>query len=71
MNRVTIADMIKFYGLPLDVSPKQFCQVAGIGLTRFYALAKQGKIRIRKNGRSSTVSIEDLYEFLRGDQAAA
>lgn len=68
---MTMADVIKIYDLPLNVSPKQFCQVAGIGMTRFYALAKEGAIRLRKNGRSSTVPIEDLYRLLRGEQAAA
>ncbi|MCK1758765.1 hypothetical protein IVA78_27235 [Bradyrhizobium sp. 137] len=64
---MTIADVIKIYNLPLNVSPKQFCQVAGIGMTRFYDLVKDGTIRLRKNGRSSAVPVEDLYQLLRGD----
>jgi len=37
----------------------------------FYEIVKQGAIRIRKNGRFTTVPVEDLYRFLRGDQVAA
>ncbi|RXG93044.1 helix-turn-helix domain-containing protein [Bradyrhizobium zhanjiangense] len=68
---MTLSDMIQTWKLPLNVSPNQFCEVAGIGQTRFYELAKEGAIRIRKNGRSTTVPVEDLYRLLRGDQAAA
>ncbi|QIG96292.1 hypothetical protein [Bradyrhizobium sp. 6(2017)] len=68
---LTLHDTIKIYGLPLNVPVKRFCEVAGIGNTRFYELAKEGVIRIRKNGRSTTAPVEDLYRLLRGEQAAA
>lgn len=68
---MTLHDMIKIYGLPPNVSVNRFCEVAGIGPTRFYELAKEGAIRLRKNGRLTTTPVEDLYKLLRGDQAAA
>ena len=68
---MTLLDMIKIYDLPPNVSVGRFCEVAGIGTTRFYELRKQGTIRVRKNGRLTVVPVEDLFRFLRGDQAAA
>jgi hypothetical protein len=68
---MTLLDMIKIYDLPPNVSVSRFCEVAGIGSTRFYEIAKRGTIRIRKNGRFTTVPVEDLFRFLRGDQVAA
>ncbi|MGY3584461.1 hypothetical protein ACVIGB_006481 [Bradyrhizobium sp. USDA 4341] len=68
---MTFTDFIKIYGLPPNVSVKRFCEIAGIGHTRFYEIAKEGAIRLRKNGRSTTVPVEDLYRMLRGEQAAA
>ncbi|OKO73034.1 hypothetical protein [Bradyrhizobium sp. NAS96.2] len=68
---MTLPDVIKTYDLPLNVSVNRFCEVAGIGHTRFYELAKEGAVRLRKNGRSTTVPVEDLYQLLRGEQAAA
>lgn len=32
---------------------------------------KDGVIRVRKNGRHTTAPLEDLFQLLRGDQAAA
>lgn len=68
---MTLLDMIKIYNLPPNLSVSRFCEVAGIGHTRFYELAKNGTIRLRKNGRFTTAPVEDLYQLLRGDQAAA
>ncbi|MET4043955.1 hypothetical protein [Bradyrhizobium sp. RT6a] len=68
---MTLHDMIKIYSLPPNVSVNRFCEVAGIGHTRFYELAKEGAIRLRKNGRLTTVPVEDLFQLLRGEQAAA
>jgi hypothetical protein len=68
---LTLPEVIKAYDLPLNVSVSRFCEVAGIGPTRFYELAKEGAIRLRKNGRSTTVPVEDLFQLLRGEQAAA
>lgn len=68
---MTLHDMIKIYSLPPNVSARRFCEVAGIGNTKFYELVKKGVIRLRKNGRSSAVPVEDLFQLLRGDQAAA
>lgn len=67
---LTLHDMIKIYDLSLNVPVNRFCEVAGIGHTRFYELAKEGTIRLRKNGRSTTVPVEDLYQLLRGEAAA-
>ncbi|QQO20243.1 hypothetical protein JJB98_10105 [Bradyrhizobium diazoefficiens] len=67
---MTFVDFVRLYELPPNVAPKRFCEVAGIGHTKFYELAKEGKIRLRKNGRT-TVPVEDLFRLLRGEQAAA
>lgn len=68
---LTLIDMIKIYNLPPNVSVKRFREIAGIGSTKFYELAAEGSIRLRKNGRLTTIPVEDLYKLLRGDQAAA
>lgn len=68
---MTFIDFVKIYSLPPNVTVKRFREVAGIGHTRFYELAKEGAIRLRKNGRSTTVPVEDLFHLLRGEQAAA
>ncbi|QHP69566.1 DNA-binding protein [Bradyrhizobium sp. LCT2] len=68
---LTLTDMIEIYKLPPNVDAGRFREIAGIGNTRFYELAKEGVIRLRKNGSRTTVPVEDLYKFLRGDQAAA
>lgn len=68
---LTLIDFIKIYSLPPNVAADRFREIAGIGNTRFYELAKEGAIRLRKNGRRTTVPVEDLYKLLRGDQAAA
>ncbi|MGY0573270.1 hypothetical protein ACTGJ9_021010 [Bradyrhizobium sp. RDM12] len=68
---MTLLDMIKIYDLPPNLSVNDFCKIAGIGHTRFYELAKDGAIRLRKNGRYTTVPVEDLFQLLRGEQAAA
>jgi hypothetical protein len=68
---LTLPDIVKLYSLPPNVDVGRFCEVAGIGSTRFYELVKEGVIRIRKNGRFTTAPVEDLYRLLRGDQAAA
>ena len=68
---MTLPDIIKLYSLPPNVPVDRFCEVAGFGPTRFYELVKEGVIRIRKDGRFTTAPVEDLYQQLRGDQAAA
>jgi hypothetical protein len=68
---MTFADFIKIYDLPPNVSVKRFCEVADIGVTKFYAIAKVGTIRLRKNGHFTSVPVEDLFKLLRGEQAAA
>jgi hypothetical protein len=67
---MTFVDFVKLYELPPNVTVKRFREVAGVGHTRFYELAKEGAIRLRKNGRFTTVPVEDLFRFLRGDQTA-
>ncbi|WP_316185868.1 MULTISPECIES: helix-turn-helix domain-containing protein [unclassified Bradyrhizobium] len=68
---MTLTEFIQLYKPPPNVRPEQFCELAGIKTTRFYELAKEGVIRIRKNGRSTTVPVEDLFRFIRGEQSAA
>ncbi|MDH2341498.1 hypothetical protein [Bradyrhizobium sp. SSUT77] len=68
---MTFVDFVKLYELPPNVPAKRFREVAVIGHTKFYELAKEGAIRLRKNGRLTTVPVEDLFQLLRGDQAAA
>jgi hypothetical protein len=66
MPDLTFADFVKLYNLPPNVTVRHFKELAGIGHTRFYELAKQGKIRLLKNGRSTSVPVEDLFGVLRG-----
>jgi len=68
---MTLQDFIKVYGLPPNVSVNRFCEVACVSSSRFYKLAKDGAIRVRKNGRYTFVPVEDLFKLLRGEQAAA
>ncbi|MCK1610551.1 MULTISPECIES: hypothetical protein [unclassified Bradyrhizobium] len=68
---MTLPDVVKLYNLSLNMPVDRFCEVAGIGTTRFYELVKDGVIRVRKNGRHTTAPVEDLFQLLRGDQAAA
>jgi hypothetical protein len=68
---MTLVDFIKIYNLPPNVTVKRFREVAGIGHSKFYKLAKEGAIRLRKSGHFTTVPVEDLYRLLRGEQAAA
>jgi hypothetical protein len=55
MPDLTFADFVKLYGLPPNVTVRRFKELAGIGHTRFYELAKEGEIRLLKNGRSTSV----------------
>ncbi|UPT88628.1 hypothetical protein HAP41_0000005980 [Bradyrhizobium barranii subsp. apii] len=66
MPDLTFADFVKLYSLPPNVTVRHFKELAGIGHTRFYELAKQGQIRLLKNGRSTSVPVEDLFSVLRG-----
>lgn len=42
----------------------EFCGWAGIGVTKFYAEVKAGKIRLRKIGRKSVVTTTDALAWL-------
>ncbi|RQH15687.1 hypothetical protein [Bradyrhizobium sp. RP6] len=66
MPDLTFADFVKLYSLPPNVTVRRFKELAGIGQTRFYELAKEGEIRLLKNGRSTSVPVEDLFRVLRG-----
>ncbi|MDA9407946.1 hypothetical protein XH80_14690 [Bradyrhizobium sp. CCBAU 45384] len=63
-------DFVKIYNAPANVSPGRFCEIAGIGTTKYYRLIAEGVIRARKAGRSTVTPVEDLFRYCRGDQAA-
>lgn len=68
---MTLPDFVKLYSPPPNVPVDLFCELAGIGSTKFYELVREGAIRVRKNGRFTTAPVEDLYHYIRGQQAAA
>ncbi len=64
-----LRDLQALFPLRTALRPREVCETLGIGPTLFYALAKQGKIKVRKIGRVSVVSLADLAEYL--DQSLA
>ncbi|MGY3361635.1 hypothetical protein ACVWZK_008298 [Bradyrhizobium sp. GM0.4] len=60
---MTLPDVVKLYNLSLNVPVDRFCEVAGIGTTRFYELVKDGVIRVRKNGRHTTAPAKICSSF--------
>lgn len=63
-----LRDLQALFPLRTALRPREVCDTLGIGLTLFYALAKQGKLKVRKIGRVSVVSLADLAAYL--DQTA-
>jgi excisionase family DNA binding protein len=59
-----LRDLQALFPLRTALRPREVCDTLGIGLTLFYALAKQGKLKVRKIGRVSVVSLADLAEYL-------
>ena len=51
---------------PVAYSVADVLKVVGISRTKFYELAGNGEIKVRKLGSRSIVLREDLDEFLRG-----
>jgi len=68
---MTLTEFIQLYKPPPNVRPEQFCELAGIRPTKFYELVKAGVIRVRKVGRSTATPVEDLFQFIRGDDQTA
>ena len=64
-----LRDLQALFPCRTALRPREVCETLGIGPTLFYALAKQGKLRVRKIGRVSVVSLTDLAAYL--DQAAS
>lgn len=49
---------------PLAYSPKQAAQTIGIGLTALYVEITAGRIKMKKYGRRTLISADDLRAWL-------
>jgi hypothetical protein len=45
------------------MSPAEFCETYGIGLTTFYAEVKRGRLAARKIGRRTIVLLQDAEQW--------
>jgi hypothetical protein len=46
------------------MSVRVFCESVGIGRTRFYQEVKSGRLKVRKIGRRTIVTVGDAEEWL-------
>lgn len=53
---------------PLFIRPGQAPEAFGISRATLYRWAEQGKVKIYKRGSSSFVSVEEVSNFIVGDQ---
>jgi predicted site-specific integrase-resolvase len=49
---------------PRAFRPREFCRRNGIGLTTFYALLNEGKLKARKIGNATIVLADDEAAWL-------
>ena len=55
-----VAPTVSIAPSPLLVDGPTGAKMLGVGLTHFYGLVRQGRIRLIKLGRSSRVSVREL-----------
>lgn len=49
----------------LAYTPEEAVRVSGVSRSRLYEAMRDGRLKARKNGRSTLILAEDLAEFLR------
>lgn len=49
----------------IAVSVEEFCQLTGIGRTRFYEEVRLGRLKLVKSGRRSLVTVAEMQRWAK------